>query len=68
MISEEVRILTRVMKNLCSFAMEAHMVHQSADGRVAVVAIPFKIGAPNPFLDAVPNPLSPSLGFLRIKS
>ncbi|KAK4725472.1 hypothetical protein R3W88_028251 [Solanum pinnatisectum] len=33
------------------FAMEAHMVHQSADGRLAVVAIPFKIGAPNPFLD-----------------
>uniref|UniRef100_A0A3Q7IKG2 Alpha-carbonic anhydrase domain-containing protein n=1 Tax=Solanum lycopersicum TaxID=4081 RepID=A0A3Q7IKG2_SOLLC len=25
--------------------MEAHMVHQSDDGRLAVVAIPFKIGA-----------------------
>ncbi|KAJ8534238.1 hypothetical protein K7X08_007562 [Anisodus acutangulus] len=35
------------------FAMEAHMVHQSADGRMAVVAIPFKIGTPNPFLDGL---------------
>lgn len=33
--------------------MEAHMVHQNADGKTAVVAIPFKIGAPNPFLDTV---------------
>ncbi|MCD7465328.1 hypothetical protein HAX54_001044 [Datura stramonium] len=35
------------------YAMEAHMVHQSADGRTSVVAIPFKIGAPNPFLDVL---------------
>lgn len=35
------------------FAMEAHMVHQSADGRLAVVAIPFTVGASNPFLDVL---------------
>ncbi|CAN4109152.1 unnamed protein product [Withania somnifera] len=35
------------------FAMEAHMVHQSANGKLAVVSIPFKIGAPNPFLNTL---------------
>ncbi|OIT40378.1 PREDICTED: alpha carbonic anhydrase 4-like [Nicotiana attenuata] len=38
------------LNNKC-FAMEAHMVHQSADGKIAVVAIPFKIGSPNPFFE-----------------
>ena len=36
-----------------SFAMDAHLVHRDQDGRLAVVAILFQEGAPNPALAAV---------------
>ncbi|KAJ0970353.1 hypothetical protein J5N97_023230 [Dioscorea zingiberensis] len=32
------------------YALEAHMVHQSQDQKIAVVGIIYKIGAPDPFL------------------
>lgn len=36
--------------NAKGFDMVAHLVHQSADGHLAVVAVLFKLGAPNPLL------------------
>ena len=35
------------------FAMEAHLVHAAADGRLAVIGVLFEEGAANPALDAV---------------
>uniref|UniRef100_A0A2P2KGQ5 Carbonic anhydrase n=2 Tax=Rhizophora mucronata TaxID=61149 RepID=A0A2P2KGQ5_RHIMU len=39
------------------FDLEAHMVHQSLDGKVAVVGIMYKIGEPDPFLSSIEDPL-----------
>ncbi|CAN0916406.1 Alpha carbonic anhydrase 7 [Linum grandiflorum] len=35
------------------FAMEAHMVHESEDGKIAVVGILYKIGRPDSFLKSI---------------
>lgn len=35
------------------FALDAHLVHADADGKLAVVAVLFKEGAANSFLDAI---------------
>jgi carbonic anhydrase len=35
------------------FNMEAHMVHESSDGKIAVVGILYKLGRPDSFLSSV---------------
>ena len=37
----------------CSYALEMHMVHESPDGKVAVVGIMYTIGRPDSFLSSV---------------
>ncbi|KAH9756414.1 alpha carbonic anhydrase 7 [Citrus sinensis] len=39
------------------FALEAHMVHESHDGKVAVVGIVYKIGRPDSFLASISDHL-----------
>uniref|UniRef100_A0A2P2KGM8 Carbonic anhydrase n=1 Tax=Rhizophora mucronata TaxID=61149 RepID=A0A2P2KGM8_RHIMU len=39
------------------FDLEAHMVHQSLDGKVAVVGITYKIGRPDSFLSSIEDQL-----------
>ena len=35
------------------FDLEVHMVHESSDGKIAVVGIMYKIGRPDSFLSSV---------------
>ncbi|MGH9453464.1 MAG: carbonic anhydrase [Terriglobia bacterium] len=44
------------------FAMVAHLVHQEATGNLAVVAILFKSGQENPFIQVLWNHLPPAKG------
>ncbi|KAM7254680.1 hypothetical protein ACFE04_019921 [Oxalis oulophora] len=40
------------------FPLELHLVHKTSDGKLAVVAILFRIGAPNPLLARLRRPLA----------
>ena len=40
---------------MCSFDLEAHLVHESHDGKYAVVGIMYTIGRPDSFLASVSN-------------
>lgn len=44
------------------FALEAHMVHESLDGKVAVVGIMYKIGRPDSFLSSLTKQLQSVAG------
>lgn len=39
--------------NKCRFNLEAHLVHESDDGKTAVIGIMYKIGRPDSFLSMV---------------
>lgn len=39
--------------NIFRYDLELHMVHESADGKVAVISIMYKIGRPDSFLSSV---------------
>ncbi|KAK8530737.1 hypothetical protein V6N12_013239 [Hibiscus sabdariffa] len=40
------------------FDLEAHLVHQTADGKIAVVGLLYKIGRPDPFLASLEDDLA----------
>ncbi|KAJ4725082.1 Alpha carbonic anhydrase [Melia azedarach] len=44
------------------FALEGHLVHESSDGKVAVVGIMYKIGRPDSFLASIANHLAQVAG------
>ncbi|KDO73355.1 hypothetical protein CISIN_1g046862mg [Citrus sinensis] len=44
------------------FALEAHMVHVSQDGKIAVVGIMYKIGRPDSFLESISDHLTQVAG------
>ncbi|KAH9660674.1 alpha carbonic anhydrase 7 [Citrus sinensis] len=44
------------------FALEAHMVHVSQDGKIAVVGIVYKIGRPDSFLESISDHLTQVAG------
>ncbi|KAJ8768649.1 hypothetical protein K2173_023553 [Erythroxylum novogranatense] len=44
------------------FALEAHMVHESSDGKVAVVGIMYTIGRPDSFLSSISDHLQEVAG------
>ncbi|KAJ4822291.1 Alpha carbonic anhydrase 7 [Turnera subulata] len=44
------------------FVLELHMVHESKDGKVAVVGIMYKIGRPDSFLSSIRNQLESVAG------
>ncbi len=48
-----------------SFPMEAHFVHADENGTLAVLALMFEEGAPNPELDKILKALSPKVGEKR---
>ncbi|KAG2312214.1 hypothetical protein Bca52824_023771 [Brassica carinata] len=37
----------------CRYAMELHMVHKSEEGRLAVIGVLFREGAPNAFISRI---------------
>ncbi|KAH9660675.1 alpha carbonic anhydrase 7 [Citrus sinensis] len=48
------------------FALEAHMVHVSQDGKIAVVGIVYKIGRPDSFLESVRTVTREQVRSLRV--